>query len=323
METYEYKKYVTNASNVRKTIEKYGVAIIPNILSEDECKEIESGMWDTLEYTTQDLDVPIKRKDKTTWKTIKNFYGLHSMLIQYWGLGQSEYVWKLRENPKIIKVFEKIWKCKKEDLLVSFDGVSISLPPEVTKFGLNCKDWLHIDQRPIYNDFGCIQSWVNAFDTNEGDSTLYFLEGSNNFHKDFEDHYKTGCKSDWYKFNNDEIQFYINKGCKEKRIKCPKGSLVLWDSRTVHCGGRMFKERKKENIRCVVYLCYMPRSMCTKNDLKKKIKAFEELRITNHYANRAKLFPKYPRMYGNPVPNIKQIKKPILNDTRRRLIGYE
>lgn len=35
MENYEYEKYVTNIKNVKKTILKYRVAIIPNILSEE------------------------------------------------------------------------------------------------------------------------------------------------------------------------------------------------------------------------------------------------------------------------------------------------
>lgn len=322
MEGYEYDKYVTDIKNVKKTILKYGVAIIPNVLNEKECSDMENGMWESLEETTKDLPIPIKKNNKSTWSSIKNFYGLHSMLIQYWHLGQSEYVWKVRENEKIIKVFEKIWNCKKEDLLVSFDGISINLPPEVTKYGLGCKDWLHVDQRFTNNNYSCIQSWVNAFDTNEGDSTLYFLEKSNQFHKDFAKEKNITCNEDWYKFTEEEIEFYKSKGCEEKRIKCPKGSLVLWDSRTVHCGGKMFKEREKENIRCVVYLCYIPRKYCSKSTLKKKIKAFEELRITNHYANRAKLFPKNPRTYGKPLPNIRMIKKPELNENRKRLIGY-
>jgi hypothetical protein len=323
MEDYEYEKYVTNIKNVKKTILKYGVAIIPNVLDEDECEDIKKGMWDMLEYTSENLKVPIKRDDKKTWRSIKEYYGLHSMLIQHWHLGQSEFIWKIRENDKIIKVFEKIWSCEKDDLLVSFDGISINLAPEVTNYGINCKDWLHVDQRFTNNDFSCIQSWVNPYDTNEGDSTLYFLENSNLYHEGFEEKYATKCESDWYKFTDDELEYYKDeKKCEEKRIKCPKGSLVLWDSRTVHCGGKVFKEREEQNTRCAIYLCYIPRKYCTDKDLKKKIKAFDEMRITSHYANRAKLFAKNPRTYGEPLPNIKKIEKPELNETRKKLIGY-
>ena len=322
MDQYEYEKYVTTIDKVKKTVMKYGVAIIPNVLNEQECLEIQQGMWDTLEYTTQNLETPIKKDDKSTWKTIKNFFGLHAMLIQYWSLGQSEFIWKVRENEKIIKVFEKIWRCEKDDLLVSFDGISIGLPPEVTNFGFGCGDWLHVDQTFTNNDFSCIQSWVNAYDTNEGDSTLYILENSNLYHKDFQERFGITNTADWYKFTEEELEFYKEKGCTEKRIKCPKGSLVLWDSRTVHCGGRTFKERKEQNIRCVLYLCYMPRRLCSDANLEKKKKAFEEMRITSHYANRATLFPKHPRTYGKPLPNIKQIEKPKLNDVRKRLIGH-
>lgn len=66
MKNYKYKKYVTNIKNVKKTILKYGVAIIPNILNEEECEDIKIGMWNALEYTTQNLDKPIKKNNKNT-----------------------------------------------------------------------------------------------------------------------------------------------------------------------------------------------------------------------------------------------------------------
>jgi ectoine hydroxylase-related dioxygenase (phytanoyl-CoA dioxygenase family) len=73
-------------------------------------------------------------------------------------------------------------------------------------------------------------------------------------------------------------KFYIEeKGCSVKRIKCPKGSLVLWDSRTIHCGSECLKSRATFNFRNVVYVCYEPRTRCTEKNLIKKRKAFEEL----------------------------------------------
>ena len=46
--TYEYEKYICTSSTLLDTINKYGVAIIPSVLNEEECNEMIEGMWNTL-----------------------------------------------------------------------------------------------------------------------------------------------------------------------------------------------------------------------------------------------------------------------------------
>ncbi len=67
----------------------------------------------------------------------------------------------------------------------------------------------------------------------------------------------------------------------------------------------------------------MPCILATDSILSKKIKAFKELRVTNHWANNPKLFPKIPRTYGNELPELNMIHQPIINNIGRRLVGYE
>ena len=320
--SYEYEKYICDKNNLLETINKYGVAIIPKLLDEKECENIVSGFWDFFEYITQKWDKPISRNNKETWEQIYNLYPKHSMLFQNWSIGQSQVCWDVRQNEKIIEVFEKIWNCKKEDLLVSFDGSSFNLPPELTKKGWQKNTWFHSDQSYTRNDFECIQSWVTGLDVNEGDATLAIMESSNNYHKEFLKKYNITDKSDWYKLTEEQELFYLNKGCNYKKIMCPKGSLVLWDSRTIHCGTEPMKTRKKENLRAVVYVCYLPRSLCDKKNLTKKQKAFKDLRTTNHYPCKIKLFPKMPYTYGKPLLQITEIKSPILNDLGYKLAGF-
>ena len=59
MDNYEFTKYVTTKENVRETIERYGVAIIPDVLDEDECSQMVSSMWDYFEHITQAWEKPI------------------------------------------------------------------------------------------------------------------------------------------------------------------------------------------------------------------------------------------------------------------------
>ncbi len=320
---YEFEKYCTTLSSLKETVEKYGVAILPNILDLQECENLVSGIWDYFETVTKTWPVPINRKKEETWKEIYKIYPMHSMLFQHYSVGHSQVAWDLRQNDKVLDIFASLWKCKKEDLLVSFDGVSFSVPPEVTNRGWNHQNtWYHTDQSFTRNKLECIQSWVTGLDVNEGDATLAFLENSNNYHKDFATHFNITEKADWYKLTKEEEKFYLDKGCAPKLIKCPKGSMVFWDSRTIHCGSEAFKTRKEPNFRAIVYLCYLPRSTATEANIKKKIKAFEELRTTNHYPQKPKLFSKEARTYGGPVPDITQISPPILKPIAKRLIGY-
>lgn len=320
---YLYDKYV--ATNFKDTLDKYGVAIIPNILSDQEIKNMKNGMWDFLERITSQFEIPINRSNQETWKEIYKLFPLHSMLIQHWKIGHAQFLWDLRQNPKILDIFANLWNISPEELLVSFDGFSFHMPPEITNRGYyRNKNWFHTDQSLSNSDFKCVQSWVTAYDVNEGDATLTFLEGSHKYHEEFALKFKkTGEKSDWYKLSTQkEMDFFINKGCKIRSIVCPEGSLVLWDSRTMHAGKESLKERAKANFRGIGYLCYTPRKLATQTLLKKKQKAFNEMRTTSHWPHKPKLFPKTPRTYGAELPEIVDIEKPIVNSLGMKLAGF-
>jgi hypothetical protein len=320
---YEYEKYITTPDNLKETLDEYGVAIIPSVLNDEECNDMVNGMWDTLENWTQHWDTQIARNNPNSWRNFRNLFPKHSMLIQQFGLGHAQFIWNLRQNPKCVDIFAKLWNCSPQDLLVSFDGASFHMPPEVTRIGWRRKTWFHTDQSYLRNNFECVQSWATAFDVNDGDATLAFYENSHKFHGEFAEHFGITNKDNWYKLENDEqLEFYKNKGCNERYIRCPKGSMVFWDSRTLHCGVEPSKGREQTNFRCVVYLCYMPRNLTNDKELKKKIKAFETMRMTSHWPCKVKLFPKMPRTYGAEVKEIVELNQPEINELGRRLVGY-
>jgi hypothetical protein len=326
-DSYEFNRYATTRENVLETLDQYGVAIIPNVLSEIECQQMRNGAWEYLEHITQNIDVPIKQNNPTSWKSYKKLFPKNGMLLQQWGIGHAQFNWNLRQNPKIVDIFAHIWNVDPDQLFVSFDGSSFSFPPETTNFGWKRGIKLHCDQSFMQNDFKCIQSWIGANDTEEGDATLCVLEGSHKYHAEFKQQFnhltENELKNNWFILSEAHINWFIQeKNCELKYIKCPKGSLVLWDSRLIHSGSEPMKNRPNPKMRIVSYLCYMPKQMSSNKNNQKRIKAYEELRTTSHWVDDVKIFPKIPRTYGEPIPPINNIVPPVLTNLGMSLVGF-
>ncbi len=315
------QKYFTTPDNLKATLEQYGVAIIPDILTAEECLVMLSGMWDYFEHLTSKWVMPLNRNDKATWREFYKLYPLHSMLIQHWQVGHAQVSWNIRQNLKVIECYAKLWGT--DELLVSFDGMSFNLPPEDMNKGWFRDNWFHTDQSYTRNKFECVQSWITALDVEEGDATLAVLEGSHKYHADFQKKYNIQNKSDWYKLSKEEELFYtIENKCELVRIMCPKGSMVFWSSQTIHSGSEALKGRLYPKLRAIIYLCYSPRETSSSANIKKRIKAFEDLRTTNHWPQKCKMFAKHPRSYGGEMPTTCPIDRPVLNEIGTRLIGY-
>jgi len=326
----QHDRYLATPDNVKEVIDKYGVAIIPNILNQDEVNAMVNGMWDYLELVTSKFDKPINRDDKSTYVGFFDLLPLHSMLVQHWQVGHAQYVWDLRQNPKIVNIFAKIWNVSMEDLTVSFDGVGISMHFEDTNRGFyRGNNWYHTDQTIFDSSMKCIQSWVTGFDVRKGDATLTILEGSHKHHDKIQQRLtnidaktQTKLKKDWYKLDAEELEYFKSLGCKPRNIVCNAGSMVLWDSRTMHAGKEPSKTRIQPNFRNVVYLCYTPKNLLSGANAKKKQKAFNEKRMTSHWPHKVILFPKTPRTYGNSLPQITDVPTPKLTELGKRLAGF-
>ena len=101
----------------------------------------------------------------------------------------------------------------------------------------------------------------------------------------------------------------------KKKIKCPRGYGVFWDSRLVHYGNPIEKTSPDNfNFRCVVYICMTPRRLATKKELEKRKKLFSELRMTSHWPHKVKLFPKYPQTYGKQIKDIANITSDMVSN---------
>jgi Phytanoyl-CoA dioxygenase (PhyH) len=313
---------------------RMGVGILPSLLDAEACKAMREGaaaMFRDL------IDEPMPH-------VLYKLYPIHGMLLQHWGVGQAQWVWDVRTHPAVAQAFADLWQCDPTELICSFDGLSYAPPHEITKRGYyRGNDWFHCDQRytqpnarqpqaqrvnhqqAVAEAVECYQGWVTAHDVRPGDATLTYLEGSHLLHREFAATFPEAVeksKSDWLKLDEKQLAWYKER-CPVRTVVCPAGSLVLWDSRTIHAGKEALKDRAQPNERLVVYVCMTPREKATKAVLKKRIAAFEAQRMTTHWPHRCKLFPLSPRTYGGELPPVRKLPMPVLNELGRCLVGYE
>lgn len=53
-----------------------------------------------------------------------------------------------------------------------------------------------------------------------------------------------GTSKDWYKLSAEEIAWYRERGCVDTLSTCPKGGVVLWDSRAIHANTKPVRGRE-------------------------------------------------------------------------------
>lgn len=293
-----------------------GYCVIPNILTDEECNTTITKMWNWLES----LGTGIDRNEQETWKPPNWPYSTRG-IIQHLRVGHEEFIWDIRTNPNVIDVFKKIWNT--DDLLVSFDAINIIKPVEITNYR-STRPWFHTDQGNRKKGLQCIQSFVNLEDCTTNDACFSCLPKSHLYHQEMLNHFNIEGPQDWIKLSNQHmLWFEEGKGCERIRVPVPKGGMVLWDSRTIHCNRPARLPRQKPVFRYTVYVCMTPREWCDEKNLEKKKKAFNEIRMTSHWPHHIKLFPNKPNTYGAILPNynIRQTP-PELNEIGMKLAGF-
>ncbi len=124
-------------------LDKYGYCVVANVLSDEEVEIYKNRLW--TEYVEKAFP-PVKYNDKSTWK---DHFPIHNHLGIFCGpVGQTQLLWDIRQNSRVVEPFSKLWNVPQSDLIVSMDGISLMCPPELRenpnlhKF----EPWPHVDQ---------------------------------------------------------------------------------------------------------------------------------------------------------------------------------
>ncbi|KAI9209464.1 uncharacterized protein BJ171DRAFT_454429 [Polychytrium aggregatum] len=302
-----------------------GIAVIPNVLSPEECESLRAQTWRGLKHITRN---EFDHENASTWSQYRSILKpFKDMLLHRGDIGHLQSLWDVRQHPNVVQAFSRLWSTPPADLICSFDGLSVHLPlptdmqedakgEEATRVP---GKGLHVDQGRTKPGFQCIQGLVTLYDVHHGDSSLHLIESS---HLHYDDYFKQ------YPFRNDNDfvfidhpEFHLNRGCRETFVQAAAGSLVLWDSRLVHEGGSVLPQSLRampSNPRMVFYVCMVPRERASQTDLQKRIEAFKNLQTTSHY-------PVPVRSFGPPRSHrsLNPVRRPLLTPQGRRLIGFD
>jgi hypothetical protein len=299
-----------------KEIRENGYTIIKNIFTKTECNNYIKDIWKFLE----NLGSGIKKKDKKTWlehpqgNWPSNIYGI----IKHYQVGHTDFVWDIRQNPRVIRIFEDLWN--DEELLVSFDGIGITKPGSLEENN-DYKSWFHVDQGPGKLGKHCYQSFINLEHTDEEDSSFMVIEGSHKYHTEMFENNKYFKDIDWYKLKDSDLDFIKSKGLVVKKLVIPKGAMVVWDSRTIHCN--IGPEKESKRFRYVVYVCMTPKKLCDQSNLEKRISAFKDIMMTSHWPHQVNLYSKEPKILGGKEQVYNRITTPPkLSDIGLNLVGF-
>ena len=221
----------------------------------------------------------------------------------------------------VVKPFAELWGT--EELLVSFDGVNITLPG---RKDMKWKPWPHVDQAPTRKGLACAQGIINLSEAGPLDGGLQLLQGSSELFEQFFREHPPQPKAadapgqfDWFGFSLDDVKWFEDHGCTLIKVNAEPGDVIIWDSRTVHYASLP----KSETVRTIIYATYTPAKLATEEDLKLKAEIFKDFEGTTHWPH-CNLFRQGKAMRNgavDPAERDRPLEKPILTDRLLKLAG--
>jgi len=175
----------------------------------------------------------------------------------------------------------------------------------------------HTDQSSDKKGMHCIQSFINLETIEDGDGCLSVLAYSHKNHQEFFEHFNESTKgADWFILRENHLDWYLReKSSVWCSITAPKGSMVFWDSRTIHMGTLPRQDRvNKDRWRFIAYVCYTPARYQNERDAELKRQAYIDNKTTSHW-------PYGVNVGSKPIDDGRKNSLDNLSERHKRLIG--
>ena len=269
---------ITTLDELNSTLEKYGIAVLPNVFTEQECEALKRKVFFHLKKTFN----VVEPDDYVKLRPMLGY------MMKSFGISFLPEILEMKTDERVVNAFRAIWN--EQDLTTSFDAIAIVPPPEKRSNPVyfdETKTWFHTDQSSDKKGMHCVQSFINLDETGEGDGCLSVLVDSHRYHAEFFERFNESSRgTDWFRLDQRaHLDWYMReKKCEWAMIQAPKGSMVFWDSRLIHMGTAPRQGRPNpDRWRFIAYVCYTPARLQSNSDKEFKKMAYANQFHTSHW----------------------------------------
>lgn len=274
---------VEDSKKIKAVFEEYGVCIVTNVLSAAECAAFEDLWHDDLlrllDGSKVDAEVSkqveMVKQDLKAWpRQWDQHLGMKGMASKH-GLPHGSFAWGTRMHPKVRQVFADLYDTTQQELVVGLDNVFWSSAQDE---GTDSNpEWLHVDQNHRTGmTWPCAQGVLYIWPTegSSSSSTVVWPKSHKEVYEKMMDDPEAilrGRSAGGQSVKIKELQMACLReelmaegllNC--RRVPCPAGSLLLWDSRTVHQGWR-------GGPRLAQPICWEPRERRSEEAFRRKL----------------------------------------------------
>ena len=340
----------TSVEQVIEKLREYGMAIMPGLLDQEKCNR----HYKAIVKDCEKLVPSFKQKDIDTWANFRRDTSAKAgMIWQNGGAPWTQSVCDLRDEKKLTDFWLELWNAmdKKHvnadgrkgyhegDLLCSSDAFALYKNHSGCKFGWEerMSPNFHVDKSKFEaaQKICSVQSFVNLLPSQKGGACFRAIEGSHGRMEEFVEAFPGTMENTFNRIQNQEqIDWFLGKGCRIVNVRAEVGDKVLWTSSLVHYGSaatmpvvkmsKIDQEHDKPELfeRCVAYMSMQPRRYASKVDIANKRKAFKTLRGTGHRAAKGvTLFSLEARSYGKKSAVKTLDVHPVLSERSKRMYG--
>lgn len=299
---------VENEGNLLEFWNTWGFVVIKDVLTKDQINLSIDEIWKVIEDQGKGK---IKRNDISSWYNEKNWPDKTKKgFIQPFNDFYLQQTWMNRQNPKIVKAFQILFG--QDEIVVSRDRYGFMRPTkkqEETEDVSTSKNWLHWDQNGWQNaDFQSVQGVLTFTNHTETSGGFHCVPGfTHEFKKWFEQHSQHEHPNGFEGLVEVPLEDQMRK--KVRKIICPAGCMIIWDSRIPHGN---YPNNSEIESRAVQYITFSP---------------FDKSKSTFRKENLFKEVKNAYRTFGDEwdlqLPP-KELQLPIiLTDLGRKVIGFD